>query len=209
LKVSQFKNKIATFKSLQLGGLKEQFKMAPALQLKYNIDDINKKKPRQAAVLALFYPNENGDMTFVLTKRAAYKGTHSSQISFPGGKIDAKDNSMQETALRETFEEIGIPLEAIEVIREMTRVYIPPSNFIATPFIGFCKRTPNFKANYEVAEIIEVLVEELFIETAVSNVKITTSYMSNLDVPCFKLNDHIVWGATAMMLSEIKELLKR
>jgi hypothetical protein len=87
-------------------------------------------------------------------------------------------------------------------------VYIPPSNFLATPFMAIAPKKPNFSTNYEVDSTIEVLLEDLLNDNSLSIVNITTSYMKNADVPCFKLNDYIVWGATAMMLSEIKELLK-
>jgi 8-oxo-dGTP pyrophosphatase MutT (NUDIX family) len=208
VKFKAFKNKIAVLKTRKLGGLEEQFKLAPSLRLKYEISQIAAQNPKKAAVLALFYPNEHEQAVFILTKRASYKGTHSSQISFPGGKINIEDASLQETALRETFEEIGVSRKSVQVIRELTPIYIPPSNFLATPYIGCIDSTPKFKTNYEVANTIEVLVSDLLNDVSLSTVNITTSYMSNQDVPCFKLNGYVVWGATAMMLSEIKELLK-
>lgn len=208
MKFNQFIEKIELLKSLKLGGLDAQFKLAPELRLRYNADKIKANNPRKAAVLALFYPNEKKETTFLLTERASYKGTHSAQISFPGGKIDVLDTNLQETALRETFEEVGLLPTSIQIIRELTDVYIPPSNFLATPFIGFVNKKPLFKTNYEVENIIEVSVADLLNETSLTTVNLTTSYMANVDVPCFKLNDYIVWGATAMMLSEIKELLK-
>ena len=118
------------------------------------------------------------------------------------------DENLQKTALRETFEEVGIIESSINVIRELTDVYIPPSNFLATPFIGFVDQKPDFDLNYEVDKTIEVLVSDLLNDANITSVNMNTSYMNNVEVPCFKLNDYIVWGATAMMLSEIKELLK-
>jgi 8-oxo-dGTP pyrophosphatase MutT (NUDIX family) len=208
VKFNQFKNKIDSLKTRKLGGLNAQFKLAPELRLKYDADKIKANNPRKAAVLALFYPNENEETTFILTERASYKGTHSAQISFPGGKLDKTDNNLEETALREAFEEVGILPNSIEIIRELTDVYIPPSNFLATPFLGVVNQKPFFETNYEVENIIEVLVEDLLNESSLTTISLTTSYMKKTTVPCFKLNDYIVWGATAMMLSEIKELLK-
>jgi 8-oxo-dGTP pyrophosphatase MutT (NUDIX family) len=205
---NNFKNKIEQLKTTELGGLDAQFKLAPKLRLKYDADKIRANNPRRAAVLALFYSNEYNKTCFLLTQRASYKGAHSAQISFPGGKIDETDENLQKTALRETFEEVGIIESSINVIRELTDVYIPPSNFLATPFIGFVDQKPDFDLNYEVDKTIEVLVSDLLNDTNITSVKMNTSYMSNVEVPCFKLNDYIVWGATAMMLSEIKELLK-
>ena len=208
MKFNHFKNKIPTYVTKALGGLDAQFKLAPELRLKYNTDKIKASNPRLAAVLVLFYPNENNEITFLLTERASYKGTHSAQISFPGGKVDITDINMEATALREALEEVGVHVMPTQVFKEITPVYIPPSNFLATPFLAFVSKKPKFSINYEVQNIIEVLLEDLLNESSLSKVNLTTSYMHNVDVPCFKLNGYVVWGATAMMLSEIKELLK-
>lgn len=203
-----FTQKIGDLKTEKLGGLEAQFKMAPKLRVKYNQEKIVASKPKKAAVLALFYPNKKNETCFLLTKRASYKGTHSAQISFPGGKIEKSDSSLQKTALRETLEEVGVQPSSVEIIRELTDVYIPPSNFLATPFLGTICKKPDFILNHEVEKEIEVLLSDLLNEASITAVNMNTSYMNNIEVPCFKLNDHIVWGATAMMLSEIKELLK-
>ncbi|WP_166387329.1 NUDIX hydrolase [Polaribacter sp. 11A2H] len=205
---NDFKNKITQLKTTELGGLNAQFKLAPKIRLKYDADKITENNPRKAAVLALFYPNLKNETCFLLTQRASYKGIHSAQISFPGGKKDKTDSDLLKTALRETFEEVGVAEESIEIIRELTDVYIPPSNFLATPFLGYANQQPNFNLNYEVEQTIEVLLRDLLCETNFTAIKMNTSYMDNVEVPCFKLEGYIVWGATAMMLSEIKELFK-
>ncbi|PQJ80918.1 NUDIX hydrolase [Polaribacter porphyrae] len=203
-----FIKKVDELKSLKLGGLDAQFKMAPKLRLKYNKDKIDANNPRKAAVLALFYPDENNKTKLLLTQRASYKGTHSAQISFPGGKVEKSDTSLKETALREAQEEVGIHPSTVNIIRELTDVYIPPSNFLATPFIGFVDKKPLLVINHEVDRIIEVFVSDLLDDVNITTVNLTTSYMKNIDVPCFNIDNHIIWGATGMMLSEIKELLK-
>ncbi|WP_299049489.1 CoA pyrophosphatase [uncultured Polaribacter sp.] len=204
---NNFKQRIQQFQKITLGGLDAQFKMAPKLRLKYDPEQISANNPKRAAVLALFYPNDKNETTFLLTQRASYKGTHSAQISFPGGKIEQIDTSLQETALRETFEEVGIHPDSISVFRELTDVYIPPSNFLATPFLGFSVKRPNFTTNHEVEKLIEVLLSDLLNDSSLTTVIMNTSYMKNAEVPCFKFNNYVVWGATAMMLSEIKELI--
>lgn len=202
-----FKNKISHIQNTQNGGLDSQFKMAPKMREKFDIDLILKRNPKKAAVLVLFYPNEHQETQFLLTLRANYNGTHSSQISFPGGKYDQNDEVLQNTALRESFEEVGINQNDVMVFKEMTDVYIPPSNFLVTPFLGILNYQPNFKTNHEVEKLIECDLDELLKDSTIANTTITTSYTNNLKVPCFKFNNNIVWGATAMMLSEIRELL--
>ncbi len=203
-----FKNKIAILQTNILGGLEAQFRLAPKMRLQYDAASIQANNPRKAAVLALFYPNTEGETCFLLTQRARYNGTHSAQISFPGGKIDKTDKNLKKAALRETFEEVGVLESSINVIRELTDVYIPPSNFLVTPFISFVDKRPVFDLNFEVDKVIEVLVSDLLNDSNITSINMSTSYMDNVNIPCFKLNDYIVWGATAMILSEIKELLK-
>lgn len=203
-----FINKIDTFKTKQLGGKKSQFKLVPKLRLQFSEEEIIKNNPKKAAVLALFYPDKNNQTKFLLTERASYKGTHSAQISFPGGKMDLIDKNLTETALRETFEEVGIQKEQVTIIRALSETYIPPSNYLVSPFLGFSNHTPTFNKNYEVETIIEVFLEDLLNNKNVSSFITDTSYMKNTSVPCFKLNNYVVWGATAMILSEVKDLLK-
>jgi len=208
MKFELFLKHIETLKNTKLPGIEAQFKLAPKLRLNYNAKKIKANDPKIAAILALFYPNQNNEVTLLLTKRANYNGTHSGQISFPGGKVEQSDLNLKQTALRETFEEVGIIDEDIEVIREFTEVYIPPSNFLVTPFIGIIYNKPVFKVNSEVAKIIEVPFSKLIDETSIGSIKITNSYMKETSVPCFKIDDSIIWGATAMILSEIREVLK-
>jgi len=205
---TKFQNEIASIKLETLGGLKAQFLMAPKMRLQFSEEKIKASNPKKAAVLALFYPDINNETNFLLTLRASYNGTHSAQISFPGGKIDKDDLNAQHTAVRETFEEVGVNPTDIKIIKNLTQTYIPPSNFLVTPYIGGLNYTPNFKTNNEVETIIEVKLSDLLNDKNVIVKNMSTSYMKNIDIPCFKLNNYIVWGATAMILSEIKQLLK-
>ncbi len=203
-----FLTHISKLKELPLGGLQSQFKMVPELRKKYSLKDIEAKKPKESAVLALFYPDRDYNTKILLMLRASYNGVHSAQISLPGGKKEKNDINLQFTALRETEEEIGVSKTDITIIRELTKTYIPPSNFWVTPFMGILEKTPIFKTNDEVEKLIEVSLIDVLDENSLSSKNLTTTYMENIDVPCFKLNNYIVWGATAMMLSEIKDLLK-
>lgn len=165
-------------------------------------------KPREAAIMMLFYPKKN-KTHLALILRTSYNGVHSSQIAFPGGKVEKFDKNYQETALRETHEEIGITPESITVIRDFTPIYIPPSNFMVYPFLGFSENDLIFNLDpNEVAGIIELPMTEFLDENIIISNSMSTSYNQEIDVPAFKIQEHIVWGATAMMLSELKDVLK-
>jgi len=110
--------------------------------------------------------------------------------------------------LRETFEEVGVEIKDVIIKKQMTETFIPPSNFLVSPFIGIINKTPTFRQNHEVKKIIEVKLTDLLNNNTITTKNLSTSYMKNINVPCFKLNNYTVWGATAMMLSEIKDLLK-
>ena len=166
------------------------------------------KLARKAGVMALFYPNHLGETYLILILRKTYKGVHSSQVGFPGGKYEDDDPDIEYTALRETYEEVGVPIIDMKVLKALTKLYIPPSNFTVSPYIAITKQTPQFiKQDDEVEALIEVSLSH-FLDNNRSDVNVMTSMNKELEVPAFTLNGHIVWGATAMMLSELKDLLK-
>lgn len=203
-----FLSNILKLQQLPLGGLDSQYKMAPELRKHIDHESIHLRNPKDAAVLVLFFPNEFNETMFILTKRARYNGVHSSQVSFPGGKHEYADILMKTTALREANEEIGINKEDINLFKTLTKVYIPPSNFWVTPYLGYINYHPFYYKNDEVENVLEIKLAELLDVKNLSSVNINTSYAKNIDVPCFYLNGEIVWGATAMMLSEIYDLIK-
>lgn len=186
------------------------FKMAPLERIE-SLKNLNleNKNPKTAAVMMLFYPKK-GRTHLVLIVRNSYQGVHSAQIAFPGGKYEPRDQIFENTALRETHEEIGIHPDIIEITRAFTCLYIQPSNFMVYPFLGICKEEVVFiPDSNEVADIIELPLSDFLNDDLVVSVQITTSYAENIVVPAFKVKEHIVWGATAMMLSELKEVLKK
>jgi 8-oxo-dGTP pyrophosphatase MutT (NUDIX family) len=169
-----------------------------------NFDEI---KPRKAGVMMLFYP-KGGETHLVLIVRNSYEGVHSSQIAFPGGKHEKEDVNLEQTALRETYEEIGVKPNKINVLKAFTQLYIPPSNFMVHPFLGICNEEITFYPDSkEVATIIELPLITFLSESIVVSATINTSYAKSIDVPVFKIDEHLVWGATAMMLSELKIVL--
>jgi 8-oxo-dGTP pyrophosphatase MutT (NUDIX family) len=166
------------------------------------------KKPKIAAVMMLFYP-KNGITHLVLIVRNSYKGVHSAQIAFPGGKYEVQDEIFENTALRETHEEVGIHPNIMEIIKTFTPMYIPPSDFMVHPFLGICKEEIVFVPDpKEVANIIELPLTVFLSDAIITDTNLTTSYVNDISVPAFKIEEHIVWGATAMMLSELKDVLK-
>jgi 8-oxo-dGTP pyrophosphatase MutT (NUDIX family) len=205
---TEFENSIPKLTNITPGGIDAQYKLAPEMRLPISELFLKSKRPKKAAVLSLFFPNSNNETCFLLTLRANYKGTHAAQISFPGGKLDEFDKDLKYTALRETFEEIGIEKNSVTVFKQMTNVYIPPSNFLVTPFLGYINYTPIFKTNFEVEKVITITLKDFLNDSCISRQNITTSNLKNVEVPCFVFNNFIVWGATAMMLSEIREVFK-
>lgn len=210
MKFTEFLDLIPKINNLPLPGKKAQFEMAPMERIKeLNETDIDAMNPRQAAVMALFY-NKEGETSIILILRKTYKGVHSNQVGFPGGKVEKEDIDLLHTAKRETFEEVGVPQEEIVHIKKMTNIYIPPSNFWVQSFMGYVNSTPAFiPQDDEVEALIEVPLSELLDIASVGTHKITTSYAFDLEVPMYKLQGHIVWGATAMMLSEIIALVRK
>ena len=194
---------------VELPAEKAHVKMAPLerIALMKNLD-LSEKKPRIAAVMMLFYP-KNGKTHLALIVRNAYDGVHSSQIAFPGGKYEISDADFQETALRETHEEVGISSEKIEIIKQFTPMYIPPSNFLVHPFLGISSQELSFYPDIrEVADIIELPLSVFLNDEIIIEATLSTSYAANISVPAFNIQNHVVWGATAMILSELRDVLK-
>ncbi len=202
----EFKTFLSQTDRSKLGGTTAQFKMAPSYRKAYDLSRIKANKPIDSAVLILFYPDINNKPCFVLTKRASYNGQHSNQVSFPGGKKDKMDSNLLNTALRETKEEIGVsvPLQAIKL--ELTDVYIPPSNYLVKVFVAVIDYKPQLKANYEVNRIFTPRLSQLLDSKNVKTSQVISSRDISVLSPSFIFDDSVVWGATAMMLSELKEL---
>lgn len=205
-----FQGQIAAIKEQPLFALEAHLKMAPLERVQYLQNyDYSIHNPKSSAVLSLFYPKKS-QTQLLLIVRSSYPGVHSSQIAFPGGKKEFDDKDLIQTALREANEEVGVDPNTITIIKQWSDLYIPPSNFLVSSFMGITDTRPDFKIQEEeVNALIELPVADLLDDKLVQKVKMSTSYATDILVPAFVINEYIVWGATAMILSEIKETLKR
>jgi 8-oxo-dGTP pyrophosphatase MutT (NUDIX family) len=164
---------------------------------------------RKGAVLMLLFPDQGG--AFVpFIKRPEYPGVHGGQVSFPGGKFEDEDQSLEFTALREAEEEIGVDAGKVRVLGHLSDVYIPPSNFLVRPFIGFVEEKPVFKPDpVEVERIISCPFPELVDARIRKITKVKGSSGVQFDAPYFDIDREVVWGATAMMLGEFTHLWEK
>ena len=190
-----------------LPGTEAQFRMAHAFR-----KQVPPPPPdaRVASVMALFYPkNKEWNMVFIERVATNPNDRHSGQISFPGGKKDPEDHYPSQTALRETEEEIGVAANSIKLIGELTQLYIPVSNFLVYPFVGKIDYTPTFQPQVEeVADILEVPFEQFYAPNAIQTKDMTVGQGIKLrNVPYFHIQEKVIWGATAMMLSELMEVM--
>ncbi len=183
-----------------------QLKLEPSTRRSYDLDPKH-LRPKLSSVLILFFPE--GDKTkLTLIQRPEYDGVHGGQIAFPGGKMEEIDNSLMDTALRESFEEIGVEPDKIKIIGKLSQLYIPPSNFLVEPFVGYTDIKPDFCADpAEVSEILFIDLNELLNESSFQHKEINIRNFRT-KVPCYFINERIIWGATSMILSELLEVIK-
>lgn len=193
-----------------LPGLDAQLKMSSIRRRMANFDYEMPETHKNAAVLCLLFP-KNDEWHIGLMKRTAHeKDKHAGQISFPGGSYETTDPSFEYTAIRETEEEIGVPQNEINIIGKMTNLYIPISNFLVHPYVGFCETQPNFVPDAsEVAAVLQPSVRHLLHPTTRKTKTITTHHGWTMkDVPYFDIEGDTLWGATAMMMNEFLEIAK-
>jgi 8-oxo-dGTP pyrophosphatase MutT (NUDIX family) len=163
--------------------------------------------PKPGGVMILLF-ERNGAIRFPLIKRAEYKGAHSGQVSLPGGKGEPGENAIQ-TALRECEEEIGVDRGSLTVLGQLSDFFVMPSNFMVTPVVATIDHTPVFKPDaYEVAGIIEGDIASLVMDDAMKQKEILAAGRYKMMAPHFDIEGEVVWGATAMMLNELRLVLR-
>lgn len=194
-----------------LPGAGSHLKMAPEHR-SFELQMVGGKPlaPRLSAVVALLYPGEMG-LKLVFIRRSEYVGIHSGQIAFPGGRYEESDGDLLVTALRELEEEIGVAADGLEVLGALTDLYVPPSNFLVRAYVAYSPVKPVYRIDArEVQEVLEFDLNYFFrndiIEqkdfTAHNSVKVTRA-------PYYQVQGTIIWGATAMMLTELIDLLNK
>jgi 8-oxo-dGTP pyrophosphatase MutT (NUDIX family) len=167
----------------------------------------HKVPPRPGSVLILLY-EEEGSIKFPLIKRTEYIGAHSGQISLPGGKAEPGEDPIQ-TALREGEEEIGINAASLTIVGRLSEFFVIPSNFLVTPVVASVLTQPFFKPDpYEVHKIIKGDLLELIKDDAIQTREIIAAGQYRMNAPHFEIENEIVWGATAMMLNELRMIIK-
>jgi 8-oxo-dGTP pyrophosphatase MutT (NUDIX family) len=174
----------------------------PGHQVYYEVEDTSLK----AGVLVLFYPRE-GKLHLVFTRRTDNVDFHKGQISFPGGRLEAGE-ALEQAALREAQEELEVDPGSIRILGMLTPLYIPPSNYCIYPVVALAESRPDFQpSQIEVAEVIEIPLAHLLnpqnIRREMWNIR-----SADVEVPFYAFGEHKIWGATAMVLAELLEMIK-
>jgi 8-oxo-dGTP pyrophosphatase MutT (NUDIX family) len=203
-------NQLAASLALRLAaplpGREAQFRMASSFRIPpgYTPD---MSQARVGGVLIALYP-DNGIIRTVLMKRPDYIGTHSGQVSFPGGKKEPNDPDITATALREAQEEVAISPQDVKVLGQLTELYIPASNFLVHPVIGLLDHVPHLIPDaHEVERILLPNLHHFFRNDIVGEKFIPIRENLTVKAPFYDVEGHTVWGATAMILSEFIQVL--
>ncbi len=191
-----------------LPGHDAQMKLSSNVRIRELMEMGTPEQAVPSSVLALFYP-VSGEPYLVLIQRPTYNGVHSGQVAFPGGKSEPGDKDLLETAMREAREEIGIDPDQVQMLGKLTDLYIPPSNFNVSPFVGYLTERPTFTPDPgEVEGIVEVPFRYILTDNCLELRKFIVRNGIEIEAPAFVVKGAVIWGATAMMLSELRELLR-
>lgn len=203
-----FVEKLKAELSATLPGVEAHLRLAPEMRINDIKIGITPDHAIESAVLIILYPSKNRLHTVVIL-RNEYDGAHSGQISLPGGKSEDSDIDYQQTALREAEEEIGIRPSQMEILGMLSRFYVRPSNFVINPYIAFCTHKPDFHPDaIEVQRIIEIDIFDEINSDRIVTKTITFKNKMQVNAPGFEVGGEFMWGATAMIFSELIHVLK-
>jgi len=206
----EFSEKISAVLANDLPGEKAHTIMTPTVRSDNLTKSVYPVSPIKSAVLVLLYPSQGDKISFPLIQRPTYNGAHSGQISFPGGKAEPSDKSIIDTAIREAEEEVGIVPSQVEVLGTMTNLFIWVSNYIVTPVVAICSTKPVFrKDEKEVEDIIETDLYDIINPKKRKEGTVIARNKYKIQTPYFDINQKVVWGATAMMLSELSMIVDK
>ncbi|MBS4058351.1 MAG: CoA pyrophosphatase [Bacteroidales bacterium] len=202
-----FTEKLRKALSGHLPGEVAQMKLAPLSRKKMMAQGATNRKARQSAVLIVLFPEENQVKT-VLIKRNSYDGVHSGQIAFPGGGYEPGDADLQHTALREAYEEVGIKTDQVKILGNLSKIYIPPSNFEVLPVVAYMNRAQELHPDpAEVDTVFSCSVQTLMHPQTLQQRSIVLKDGSSMDVPAFVIGEYVIWGATSMIISELNHVI--
>ena len=190
-----------------LPGEKAHRLMAPRPKFIAGIEGIHTTPPIKSAVLVLVVPYEN-ELAIPFIRRTKAGKYHGGQIALPGGKMEKEDKNALQTALRECHEEIGVPENSVSILGILSDIYIPLSNFNITPIVGTTLKLPEFVLSVnEVEKVLLIKLSELFNDTN-KTTHTFTRHDHPIVAPGYKIGDNFIWGATAMIIAELEQLMK-
>ena len=202
--IDQIADKLSFRLAGSLPGLQAQLGMAPAHREELLREFAPTDGTREAAVLVAVTGHSRP--AIVLTERRSNLKHHPGQISFPGGRREPEED-LQDTALREASEEIGLSSQYVQILGALTPLYIPPSRYHVYPFVGVVSHAASLApSDDEVSQIILADVDQLC-NPATRSTEVRTLRGQTVDIPFFDLDGHKIWGATAMMIAELVEAL--
>lgn len=194
-----------------LPGVSSHLKLTPAHRAE-ELANMNGKleNAKKSAVMILLF-HEAGKLKVVFIRRSFYVGIHAGQIAFPGGRYEDSDMHVQNTALREIEEEIGIAADKIEILGQLTDIYVPPSNFLISIFVGYLAEKPQYRPDErEVAEILEIDIDEFFLANIIQEKEfVVPSAKTSVNALYYKVTNADLWGASAMVMTEFLDILKK
>lgn len=205
--LSQFSRRLRTQLADPLPAESAWSAMAPIQRITRSLWPEKNEHSKRSAVLIVFY-EWNGTIHLPMIQRNIYNGPHSGQIALPGGRVEKTDKDLVDTALREANEEIGIDRDQVEIIGQLTEIFIPPSQFWVQPILGMVHARPEFVPDpSEVQQVIEAPLPEFLDPRNIELKKVSVGKNMKIDAPSYQIQGHTVWGATAMMMSELVEIL--
>jgi 8-oxo-dGTP pyrophosphatase MutT (NUDIX family) len=206
--MKEFADRLRIEISKGLPGTKVQWALASSDRLVKNFPRIPCKDSAEAAVLILLYPVD-GIVHTVFIQRSEYNGVHGGQISFPGGKKESSDSDLKQTAIREASEETGLNPSDVKIIGALTPLYIPVSNIVVTPFVGWSEEKPSFTP--ETSEVVFIIEADIssFLDNSIIKIKPFEIRGEMIDIKYFDYKGNVIWGATAMILHELLTIIKK